>query len=154
MEIRIDDLRGPEIAALLEGHLDHMRTLSPPDTVYALDLAALRVPEVTFWTVWDGTDLLGCGALKEISPTFAEIKSMRTAPEHRGKGVAERMVRHILEVARQRGYERISLETGTHVDFRPAHRLYRRFGFDYCDAFADYTITQHNVCMTLELARD
>ena len=154
MEIRVDDLNGPEIAGLLQGHLDHMATLSPPDTVHALDLAALRVPEVTFWTVWDGADLLGCGALKELDPTFAEIKSMRTAPEHRGKGVAERLVRHILDVAGQRGYQRISLETGTHADFEPAHRLYKRFGFDYGDAFADYAITPHNVCMTLELARD
>lgn len=95
MEIRVDDLHGREIAALLEGHLDHMRTLSPPDTVYALDLTSLRVPEVTFWTVWDGGDLLGCGALKELDPTFAEIKSMCTAPEHCGNGVGERMVRHI-----------------------------------------------------------
>lgn len=154
MEIRIDDLRGREIAALLEGHLDHMRTLSPPDTVNALDLASLRVPKVTFWTVWDGTDLLGCGALKELDPTFAEIKSMCTAPEHRGKGVGERMVRHILDVARKRGYQHISLETGTHADFQSAHRLYQRFGFDYCEAFADYSITPHNVCMTLELVQD
>lgn len=154
MEIRIDDLRGREIAALLEGHLDHMRTLSPPDTVNALDLASLRVPQITFWTVWDGADLLGCGALKELDPNFAEIKSMRTAPEHRGKGVGERMVRHILDVARQRGYQRISLETGTHADFQSAHRLYKRFGFDYSEAFADYTITPHNVCMTLELVQD
>ncbi len=154
MEIRVDDLSGPEIAGLLEGHLDHMATLSPPDTVYALDLDALRVPEVTVWTVWDGGELLGCGALKELDPQFAEIKSMRTAPEHRGKGVAERLVRHILDVARQRGYRRISLETGTHADFQPARRLYKRFGFDYCGAFADYSITPHNVCMTLELAQD
>jgi len=154
MEIRVDDLNGPEIAGLLQGHLDHMATLSPPDTVHALDLAALRVPEVTFWTVWDGADLLGCGALKELDPTFAEIKSMRTALQHRGKGVAERLVRHILDVAGQRGYQRVSLETGTHADFEPAHRLYKRFGFDYSDAFADYAITPHNVCMTLELARD
>jgi GNAT superfamily N-acetyltransferase len=89
MEIRIDDLRGREIAALLESHLDHMATLSPPDTVHALDLESLRVPEVTFWTMWDGADLLGCGALKELDQTFAEIKSMYTVPEHRGKGVAE-----------------------------------------------------------------
>ena len=152
MKIRVDDLSGPEVARLLAGHLDHMATLSPPDTVHALDLAALRAPEVTFYTVWDGADLLGCGALKELDPTFAEIKSMRTAPVHRGKGVAERLVRHILDVARQRGYQRISLETGTHADFQPAHRLYKRFGFDYGDAFADYAITPHNVCMTLELA--
>ncbi len=151
MEIRVDDLRGPEIAALLEGHLAHMRTLSPPDTVHALDLERLRVPEVTFWTVWDGRELLGCGALKELAPDFAEIKSMRTAPEHRGKGVGEFVLRHILSVARERGYARVNLETGTHTDFDPAHRLYQRFGFSYCDAFADYEITEHNVCMTLEL---
>lgn len=152
MEIRVDDLRGPEIAALLQGHLDHMRTLSPPDTIHALDLERLRVPEVTFWTVWEGAELLGCGALKELAPDFAEIKSMRTAPEHRGKGVGELMLRHILSVAREREYARVSLETGTHPDFEPAHRLYKRFGFEYCDAFADYEITEHNVCMTLELA--
>ena len=152
MEIRVDDLRGPEIAALLEGHLAHMRTLSPPDTVHALNLDGLRVPEVTFWTVWHGPELLGCGALKQLAPDFAEIKSMRTAPEHRGKGVGELVLRHILGVARERGYARVSLETGTHADFQPAHRLYRRFGFEYCDAFAGYEITEHNVCMTLELA--
>ncbi|MEO1160301.1 MAG: GNAT family N-acetyltransferase, partial [Pseudomonadota bacterium] len=90
MEICIDDLRGREIAALLEGHLDHMRALSPPDTVHTLDLPALRVPEVTFWSVWEDGDLLGCGALKELDPTFAEVKSMCTAPEHRGRGVGER----------------------------------------------------------------
>lgn len=151
MDIRVDDLRGPEIAALLEGHLAHMRTLSPPDTVHALDLAGLRAPEVTFWSVWEEGALLGCGALKQLAPDFAEIKSMRTAPEHRGRGVGELVLRHILAVARQRGYTRLSLETGTHADFQPAHRLYRRFGFTYCDAFADYEITEHNVCMTLEL---
>ena len=154
MEIRIDDLRGPEIAALLEGHLAHMRTLSPPDTVHALDLGALRVPSVTFWTVWDKGELLGCGALKELAPDFAEIKSMRTAPEHRNKGVGEFVLRHILAIARERGYDRVSLETGTHADFQSAHRLYKRFGFTYCDAFADYEITPHNVCMTLELTND
>lgn len=152
MEIRIDDLRGPEIAALLEGHLAHARTLSPPGTVHALDLAGLRARNVTFWTVWDNSLLLGCGALKELDPTFCEMKSMHTARDHRGKGVGSLLVRHILGVARQRGYRRISLETGTHADFQPAHRLYMRFGFDYCDAFADYSITPHNVCMTLELA--
>jgi len=151
VDIRVDDLRGPEIAALLEGHLAHMRTLSPPDTVNALDLAALRVPEVTFWTVWEDGVLLGCGALKQLAPDFAEIKSMRTAPAHRGKGVGACVLRHILNVAQMRGYTRLSLETGTHADFQPAHRLYKWFGFDYCEAFADYTITPHNVCMTLWL---
>ena len=151
MEIRIDDLRGPEIAALLKSHLEHAQVLSPPGTVNALDIDGLRVPEVTFWTVWDRHLLLGCGALKELDPEFAEIKSMHTAREHRGKGVAELLVRHILGVARERQYQRVSLETGTHAEFHAAHRLYKRFGFDYCDAFGDYMITEHNVCMTLEL---
>lgn len=116
-----------------------------------LTLQPLRVPEVTFWSVWEDGELLGCGALKELAPDFAEIKSMHTAPEHRGKGVGEMMLRHILGVARKRDYARVGLETGTHADFDPAHRMYRRFGFDYCEAFADYEITPDNVCMTLEL---
>ncbi len=151
MKIHTDDLRGPEIAALLQDHLEHMRTLSPPGTVHALDLDSLRVPEVTFWTVWEGANLVGCGALKELDRTFAEIKSMCTVRQHRGRGVGGRLVGHILDVARERGYRRVSLETGTHMEFQSAHRLYKKFGFDYCAAFADYSITPHNVCMTLEL---
>jgi len=151
MLIRQDDLSGPEIAALLEAHLDLMRSNSPPESVHALDLEALRAPEVTFWTLWDGAVLLGCGALKELDTAHGEIKSMHTAAAARGKGVARRMVEHILTEARARGYRRLSLETGSTEDFAPARGLYAGFGFTSCEPFADYRLDPFSAFMTLEL---
>lgn len=151
MLIRKDDLRGPEIAALLEAHLDLMRSISPPESVHALDLEALRLPDITFWTVWDGQSLLGCGALKELDPSHGEVKSMHTAAAARGKGVARRLVEHILAEARARGYRRLSLETGSTEDFAPARGLYARFGFTTCEPFADYGLDPFSAFMTLEL---
>lgn len=151
MIIREDDLSGPEIAALLEAHLDLMRAVSPPESVHALDLEALRAPAVTFWTVWDGAVLLGCGALKELDPAQGEIKSMHTAAAARGRGVARRLLEHILEAARRRGYRRLSLETGSTEDFAAARGLYSGFGFTYCGPFADYRPDPFSAFMTLEL---
>jgi len=151
IEIRVDDLRGPEIAALLETHLDHMRSISPPDSVHALDLEALRNPEITFWTMWRHGKLIGCGALREIDPEHAEIKSMHTPAANRGQGLGRRMVRHILNVARERGYKRLSLETGATEDFIAARSLYASFGFVTCPPFADYNLDDFSTCMTLEL---
>jgi putative acetyltransferase len=151
MIIREDDLRGPEIAALLEAHLNLMRSISPPESVHALDLDALRAPEITFWTVWDGAILLGCGALKEIDPAHGEIKSMHTAQTARGRGVARHLLQHVLEEARQRGYRRLSLETGSTGDFAAARGLYAGFGFAFCGPFADYALDPFSVFMTLEL---
>ena len=150
--IRQDDLRGPEIAALLEEHLAHARAHSPPESIHALDLERLRVPEITFWSVWLGGDLAGCGALKELAPDHGEIKSMHTAHAHRGKGVGAHLVAHILEVARARGYRRVSLETGTMEGFAPARALYQRYGFKVCPPFAQYRVDPNSVCMTLVLA--
>lgn len=151
MLIRIDDLLGPEIIALLEAHLQLMRSISPPESVHALDLDGLRRPEVTFWTVWDGPQLLGCGALKELDPAHGEIKSMHTAAAARGRGVARRMLQHIIETARQRGYERLSLETGGTEEFAAAQGLYRGFGFEFCGPFAGYAPDPFSAFMTLEL---
>jgi len=117
--IRQDDLRGSEIAALLEAHLAHARAHSPPESIHALDLERLRAPEITFWSAWSDGELLGCGALKELARDHGEIKSMHTARAHRGKGVAAKLVAHILEVARARSYRRVSLETGTMKGSRP-----------------------------------
>lgn len=111
MNIRLDDLRGPEIRALLEEHLRNMHELSPPESVHALDLEALRHPSITFWTAWEGPDLLGCGALKELDSRHGEIKSMRTAMAHRGKGVARTILQRIISEARSRSYERLSLDS-------------------------------------------
>jgi putative acetyltransferase len=151
MEIRFDNLRGPEIAQLLQEHLRNMRLHSPPESVHALDLEALRRPEITFWTVWDGSELLGCGALKELDPRHGEIKSMRTASMHLRKGVAAGLMHHILDEARRRSYRRLSLETGSMEVFAPARSLYTRFGFKPCGPFADYVEDPYSAFMTREL---
>jgi len=149
--IRSDDLRGPEIAALLRAHLDHAARHSPPESIHALDLDRLRAPEITFWSAWSDGTLVGCGALKELAPDHGEIKSMHTAQEHRGKGVAARMLAHILEEARARSYRRVSLETGTMEGFAAARALYSRAGFKECPPFASYREDPNSLCMTLEI---
>src|SRR5713226_3897835 len=129
MEIKIDDLKGAQITELLREHLENMAQNSPPESIHALSLEELRKPEITFWSVWSDTELLGCGALKELDPQHGEIKSMRTAAIHRRKGVAAKLLEHILEEARRRNYKRVSLETGSMDAFAPAHHLYAKFGF-------------------------
>jgi len=151
MEIRVDDLSGAQIRALIEEHLRSMFLHSPPESVHALPVEALRRPEVTFWSVWRDGDLLGCGALKELDARHGEIKSMRTAARHLRKGVAAGMVQHILEEAGKRGYRRLSLETGSMAAFAPARSLYARFGFQPCGPFADYIDDPNSVFMTREL---
>ena len=149
--IREDDLEGPEIADLLRTHRDDAARHSPPGSVHALDLDRLRVPGITFWSVWSDRMLLGCGALKELSPDHGEIKSMHTALAHRGKGVAAHLLTHILKEARARSYRRVSLETGSMAAFAPARALYARFGFVTCAPFADYREDPNSVCMMRDL---
>lgn len=151
MDIRIDDLSGPAIHALLQAHLDTMAVHSPPESRHALNLEGLRAPEITFWCVWEGAALIGCGALKQLDATHGEIKSMHTAIAHRGKGVATRMVEHILAVARERGYTRLSLETGSMDGFAPARALYQRYGFDFCGPFGGYREDPNSVFMTRDM---
>jgi putative acetyltransferase len=151
MDIRIDDLSGPEVAELLQEHLRDMHRVSPPESIHALDLESLRKPDITFWTMWDAGRLAGCGALKELDPQHAEIKSMRTASAYRRKGVAKQLLQHILAEAKQRGYTRVSLETGSMDFFLPARTLYASFGFELCPPFADYIVDPNSVFMTKEL---
>lgn len=151
MNIKIDDLRGTEIHALLQEHLQGMALLSPPESVHALDIEKLRKPDITFWTAWEGGELLGCGALKELDAQHAEIKSMRTSSLHLRKGVAKNLLGHMLDVARQRRYRRLSLETGSVEGFEPARKLYAGFGFTYCGPFADYVEDPYSVFMTRAL---
>jgi len=152
MQIRIDDLRGPEIAALLQTHLAFCRAASPPESTHALDLDGLRTPAVTFWGAWDGPNLIGCGALKEIDPAHGEIKSMHTAAKQRGRGVGVAILKHILTAARARDYRRLSLETGSMAAFAPARALYAGFGFTVCAPFDTYKPDPNSVFMTLDLA--
>jgi putative acetyltransferase len=149
--IRIDDPRGPEVAALLREHLADMALHSPPESIHALDVDALCAPHITFLCAWGKGALLGCGALAELDSRHGEIKSMRTATGARRKGVAAALLAHILAMARDRGYTRLSLETGSMAAFAPARALYARFGFVYCDPFGDYAFDPNSVFMTLEL---
>src|SRR6185503_11732379 len=119
-EIKTDDLSGPEIAELLAEHLRCMAEVSPPESRHALNLDGLRKPDVTFWSVWQGCELVGCGALKELDAEHGEIKSMRTAAAHLRKGVASFILEHIILEAKRRGYRRLSLETGAMPYFTPA----------------------------------
>lgn len=151
MRIQIDDLTGAEVHALLEEHLANMYELSPPESVHALDLSKLRSPDITFWTVWDGALLLGCGALRQLTPTHGEVKSMRTPKALRGKGAGRAVLQHIVDEARSRGYRRLSLETGSQPGFEPARTLYRSFGFTPCGPFGDYREDPNSHFMTLAL---
>ncbi|MEV6427185.1 GNAT family N-acetyltransferase [Nocardia sp. NPDC051463] len=151
VQIIVDDLSAPRIATLLGEHLAEMQANSPACSMHALDLEALRAPGITFWSVSDATDLLGCGALRQLDPTHGEIKSMRTAAAHTGRGVAAHLLDHIITTARARGYRRLSLETGASDFYGPAQRLYARNGFERCAPFADYTDDPHSVYMTRTL---
>ncbi len=151
LTIKIDDLRGPEIAALLTEHLECMAAVSPPESRHALNLDGLRKPGITFWTIWDGPNLAGCGALKELDATHAEIKSMRTARLYLCQGIASKILQHIITEAARRGYRRLSLETGSMPYFKPAHQLYAKFGFQPCSPFADYKPDPNSLFMTREL---
>ena len=153
MQIRVDDLSGPEIRALLAEHLQSMHELSPPESVHALDLAGLLEPDITFWTLWNDSELLGCGALKELSASHGEVKSMRTVSTHRREGVARTMLKHILAEAEKRSYHRVSLETGSAPAFAPARSLYESFGFTYCPPFGDYVDDPNSVFLTRVLER-
>lgn len=151
MKIEIDDLSRPAIHALLNEHLQSMHSLGPPESVHALDLEGLRKPDVTFWSVWEGSELLGVGALKELDATHGEIKSMRTVKAHLRKGVGRTVLAHIIGVARARRYERLSLETGSMDAFKPAQKLYEGFGFVYCGPFGEYVEDRYSVFMTMRL---
>ncbi|MBB3110164.1 putative acetyltransferase [Paenibacillus phyllosphaerae] len=151
MKIRVDDLTGKAIQALIQEHMQGMHEDSPPESVHALDLEGLKKPEITFWSAWEGDELLGCGAIKELDKTHGEIKSMRTAKVHLRKGVARSILEHMIAVAKERGYTRLSLETGSPESFIPAVKLYERLGFAHCGPFADYTEDPYSIFMTKEL---
>jgi putative acetyltransferase len=149
--IAAEDPRAGDVVALLERHLAHMRSLSPPGHVHALDLDGLLDPAVTFLAARDDGELVGVAALKELSSRHAELKSMHVPEELRGRGLARSLLDALLGIARERGYERVSLETGAMDGFAPARALYASVGFVTCEPFGDYTVNPYSTCMTLEL---
>lgn len=151
MNVELGDLDSVDVRDLLREHLAGMHANSPPGSVFALDLSGLKAKPVTFWTVREGTELMGCGALKQLDSQAGEIKSMRTAKRHLRKGVANRLLTFMLDEARRRQYEHLYLETGSSEAFVPAILLYERFGFTRCGPFAGYKENDFSVFMKLEL---
>ena len=151
MDVRIGDFEDPRVVELLREHLEGMHASSPPGSVFALDLSGLQHPLVSFYTVWDGDDLLGCGALKHVDRETAELKSMRTTARHLRRGAARCMLDHLLMLARARRYKRVCLETGSGPAFEPALALYRKAGFRACEAFGGYTASEFNQFLQLAL---
>ena len=152
MRIEIDDLSRPQVLALLEEHLRNMYEITPPQFVFAFDANKLKAADVTFWTAWDGDSLLGCAALKELSATEGEIKSMRTPATRRRTGAGRALLNHIIDVARARGYRVLYLETGRQPAFAPAQALYASAGFTRCGPFGQYRENGNSVFMSLSLA--
>ena len=151
MDIKIDDLLGEKIIELIRIHLAGMAENSPPESIHALNVEKLKQPNITFYSAWEGDELLGCGALKELTATHGEIKSMRTAEKHVRKGVARAILQHLINEAKTRGYTKVSLETGSMDAFKPARHLYETFGFTYCEPFDQYTDDPNSTFMTLNL---
>lgn len=151
LRIEKGDLASEHVSALLREHLQGMADHSPPESVHALDLNGLGSADVTFWTVWDGAALCGCGALKELDGRHGEIKSMRTAAAHLRTGVAAAMLEHIIAEAKRRSYDRLSIETGSGPGFDAALAFYEKSGFVYCGPFADYRDNSFSRFMTLEV---
>lgn len=151
MRIERDDVSRPAVVALIDYHLRSMHEISPPDSVFALDLSGLKHRDVTFWTIWEGDDLLGMGGLKQLDAAHGEIKSMRTAPTALRRGVAGAMLDHIIGEARARSYRRLSLETGSNAPFAPAWAMYERAGFVPCGPFGSYSDTSFSRYFTRTL---
>ena len=151
IEIRVDDLAGEAIRALIAFHLDGMHDTSPPESVHALDIDGLRHPSITFWSAWIGGELAGIAALKSIDAERGELKSMRVDDRFRGSGVGRALLRHLIVEARRRGMTSLWLETGSPDDFVPAQRLYESEGFTRCGPFEGYTDDPFSVFMTRAL---
>lgn len=151
MRVVEDDLSGAEIATLLREHVRDMYATSPEDGVHTLSIDKLRAQEITVWTAWDDATLLGCGALKQIDAKQAEIKSMRTANAHRGRGVAQQILKTIVDVSRSRQYRHLYLETGSSPAFAPAHLLYQKAGFVDCGPFEGYVEDPFSRFMVMKL---
>ncbi len=151
MKIKLDDLTDERTTGLIGAHLANMTENSPPESIHALNVEGLKQDDVTFYSVWEEDEIMGCGALKELTTKHGEVKSMRTVEKHLKKGVARAMLQFIINEAKMRGYTTLSLETGSMEAFLPARRLYESFGFTYCEPFDKYTDDPNSRFMTLQL---
>ncbi|MCG9729920.1 GNAT family N-acetyltransferase [Shewanella sp. Isolate13] len=151
MQIKLGLIRDDKVLALLKEHHEDMCSHSPLESVHALDVSGLEADHVTFWSLWSEDELAGCGALKQLDSTHGEIKSMRTSTDFLRQGVAQQLLAHIIAEARSRGYQRLSLETGSMKAFIPARKLYEQFGFKESEPFADYQQDPYSSFMSKQL---
>lgn len=151
MKIIEDDLSGDEIRHLLQTHFDLMRSQGPIESCHVLPIEDLKTPSIKFWSIWGDGALLGCGALKDLGGGHGEIKSMHVYQNMRGKGISRKILMHIISYAKQNGFEKLSLETGSFDKFIPARKLYESFGFEYCEPFGDYVKDPNSVFMTKDI---
>lgn len=149
MKIQVDTIDKKDIQELLQSHLDSMMEISPSESVHALNIDAFKNSEITLWSLRENGELLGCVALKELDSNHAELKSMKTHLKHLRKGVAGKLLNHVMTEAQNRGYKKISLETGNRKAFEPAQNLYKKHGFEFCKPFADYTDEINSVYMSI-----
>jgi putative acetyltransferase len=152
MDIQVGKLRSKEVVFLLQEHHEDMLQHSPVQSVHALDLSALEEPSITFWSLWINQELAGIGALKELDKDHGEIKSMRTSSKHLRKGVADKLLAHIIQQSKIRSYKTLSLETGTANAFLPAQKLYNKFGFQECKPFSNYIEDPFSLFMNKTIA--
>jgi putative acetyltransferase len=151
VEIVAGGLSDPQVVQLLSVHLSTARAQTAPESAHALDLSGLQAPEISFWSAWEQGQLLAVGALKRLSATHGEVKSMHTAEAARGRGIGSAMLRHIIDVARKSGMTRLSLETGSPAYFKPARALYTRHGFVVCAPFDTYRPDPNSIFFTRDL---
>lgn len=151
MDIKVDNLTHPDVRALVVTHHNEMVANDNINISNALDLEGLQSEDVTFFSVWEGETLTGCGAVRELDATHGEIKSMHTDRRFRRRGVSAALLYHMTKFAEERGYKRLSLETHPGQYFTPALKLYKRFGFEECGPFGNYEDSEYSVFMTKEI---
>jgi putative acetyltransferase len=149
--IVVDDPLATDVRALVQRHLTFAREVTPAGHVHALETDELVDPDITLFSARRDGLLLGIGALKQLDASHGELKSMHVSETVRGQGVGRAMVQHLLSVAADRRYRRVSLETGTGHAFAPAQALYASVGFSPCPPFGGYTANPHSTCMTIDL---
>ena len=147
LDFRLDDLSGEATRSLIARHLAGMWSTSPPESVHALDIDGLRGPDITFWSVWVGDEIAGCGALKRLDAHRGEIKSMRVTDTFLGRGIGRALLNHLIGEAQAMGMESLWLETGSSEAFMPALRLYESAGFRRCGPFDGYVDDPFSVFM-------
>ena len=154
MIIKKGDFSHPQVQNLIRIHLNGMHKNTPIENSFALDISHLQKENISFYTLWHDDELLGCGAIQELSPMHAEINSMRTHPNHLRKGIASELLKYFLKISKQRNYKKVSLETGKGAHFEAAIHLYQKFGFIKGKAFAEYTESEHNQFFHLSLINE